>query len=137
MKALGCLVLFLAMNAHAQVSAPTVAEAQAFMNKAEAQLADLAVKVNRASWVQEFQFYRALCRESGYKGPLHRCTFYGSKEAGAKFNRMLEMGASKPWPDALEALTGERQTDAGALLEYFAPLKQWLDEQNKGKKEGW
>jgi peptidyl-dipeptidase A len=87
--------------------------------------------------ILEFQFYRALCRESGYKGPLHKCTFYGSKEAGAKFNKMLEMGQSKPWPDALEALTGERQTDAGALLEYFAPLKQWLDEQNKGKKVGW
>jgi len=87
--------------------------------------------------ILEFQFYRALCRESGYKGPLHRCTFYGSKEAGAKFNKMLEMGQSKPWPDELEALTGERQTDAGALLEYFAPLQKWLDEQNKGKKIGW
>jgi peptidyl-dipeptidase A len=87
--------------------------------------------------ILEFQFYRALCRESGYRGPLNRCTFYGSKEAGAKFNKMLEMGQSKPWPDALEVLTGERQTDGGALLEYFAPLKQWLDEQNKGKKAGW
>jgi peptidyl-dipeptidase A len=87
--------------------------------------------------ILEFQFYRALCRESGYKGPLNRCTFYGSKEAGAKFNKMLTMGQSKPWPEALEALTGERQTDAGALLEYFAPLKQWLDDQNKGKKAGW
>jgi peptidyl-dipeptidase A len=87
--------------------------------------------------ILEFQFYRALCRESGYKGQLNRCTFYGSKEAGARFNKMLEMGASKPWPDALEALTGERDIDAGALLEYFAPLKQWLDEQNKGMKEGW
>jgi peptidyl-dipeptidase A len=87
--------------------------------------------------ILEFQFYRALCRESGYKGPLNRCTFYGSKEAGAKFNKMLEMGQSKPWPDELEALTGERQIDAGALLEYFAPLKQWLDEQNKGQKQGW
>jgi peptidyl-dipeptidase A len=87
--------------------------------------------------ILEFQFYRALCRESGYKGPLNRCTFYGSKEAGAKFNKMLAMGQSKPWPDALEVLTGERQTDGGALLEYFAPLKQWLDEQNKGKKVGW
>jgi peptidyl-dipeptidase A len=87
--------------------------------------------------ILEFQFYRALCRESGYKGPLNRCTFYGSKEAGAKFNKMLAMGQSKPWPDALEVLTGERQTDAGALLEYFAPLQKWLDEQNKGKKVGW
>ena len=87
--------------------------------------------------ILEFQFYRALCHESGYKGPLNRCTFYGSKEAGAKFNQMLAMGQSKPWPDALEVLTGERQTDAGALLEYFAPLQQWLDVQNKGHKVGW
>jgi peptidyl-dipeptidase A len=87
--------------------------------------------------ILEFQFYRALCRESGYQGPLHRCTFYGSKEAGKKFNTMLEMGQSKPWPDALAALTGEPKTDAAALLEYFTPLKQWLDEQNQGKKAGW
>ena len=87
--------------------------------------------------ILEFQFYRALCRESGYKGPLNRCTFYGSKEAGAKFNKMLAMGQSKPWPDALEVLTGERRVDAGAILEYFAPLQKWLDEQNKGKKVGW
>jgi peptidyl-dipeptidase A len=87
--------------------------------------------------ILEFQFYRALCNASGYKGPLHRCTFYGSKEAGEKFNKMLEMGQSKPWPDELEVLTGERQTDGGALMEYFAPLKAWLDEQNKGKKQGW
>jgi len=87
--------------------------------------------------ILEFQFYRALCRESGYKGPLNRCTFYGSKEAGAKFNKMLAMGQSKPWPDALEVLTGGRQVDAGAILEYFAPLQKWLDEQNKGKKVGW
>ncbi|HEY7615522.1 MAG TPA: M2 family metallopeptidase, partial [Terriglobales bacterium] len=87
--------------------------------------------------ILEFQFYRALCHDAGYKGPLHRCTFYGSKEAGAKFNRMLEMGQSKPWPDALEALTGERQIDGGALLEYFAPLQKWLEEQNKGLKAGW
>jgi len=87
--------------------------------------------------ILEFQFYRALCRESGYTGPLNRCTFYGSKEAGAKFNKMLAMGQSKPWPDALEALTGERQIDGGAILEYFAPLQKWLDEQNKGEKAGW
>jgi peptidyl-dipeptidase A len=87
--------------------------------------------------IYEFQFYRSLCRESGYKGPLNRCTFFGSKEAGAKLNKMLEMGQSKPWPEAMEALTGQRQGDASAIIEYFAPLKKWLDEQNKGMKVGW
>ncbi|HEX4486318.1 MAG TPA: M2 family metallopeptidase [Terriglobales bacterium] len=87
--------------------------------------------------IYEFQFYRSLCKASGYTGPLNRCTFYGSKVAGDKFNAMLEMGQSKPWPVALKAMTGEKQTDAGALLEYFAPLQKWLDEQNKGLKSGW
>ena len=87
--------------------------------------------------IYQFQFYRALCREAGFKGPLNRCTFFGSKAAGAKLNKMLEVGRSKPWPDAMETLTGERQADAGAILEYFAPLKKWLDEQNKGVKMGW
>jgi peptidyl-dipeptidase A len=87
--------------------------------------------------IYQFQFYRALCRESGFKGPLNRCTYFGSKQAGAKLNKMLEMGQSKPWPDAMDALTGEREADASAILEYFAPLKKWLDEQNKGMKVGW
>ncbi|HTZ97193.1 MAG TPA: M2 family metallopeptidase [Terriglobales bacterium] len=87
--------------------------------------------------ILQFQFYRAMCQASGYNGPLHRCTFYQSKEAGAKLNKMLEMGTSEPWPDELEALTGQRQMDAGAMIDYFAPLKKWLDEQNKGMKQGW
>jgi peptidyl-dipeptidase A len=89
------------------------------------------------AFIYEFQFYRALCQASGYTGPLNRCTFFGSKEAGDKFNRMLEMGQSKPWQDAMQELTGQRQADASAIIEYFAPLKKWLDEQNKGTKVGW
>jgi len=87
--------------------------------------------------ILQFQFYRAMCKEAGYTGPLNRCTFFQSKEAGAKLNKMLAMGQSKPWPDALEALTGQREMDAGAILDYFAPLQKWLDEQNKGVKMGW
>jgi peptidyl-dipeptidase A len=87
--------------------------------------------------IYEFQFYRALCREAGQTGPLNRCTFFGSKSAGAKFNKMLEMGQSKPWPDAMQVVTGQREADASAIIEYFAPLKKWLDEQNKGMKTGW
>ncbi|HXZ32090.1 MAG TPA: M2 family metallopeptidase [Terriglobales bacterium] len=87
--------------------------------------------------ILQFQFYRALCKEAGYIGPTNRCTFYNSKPAGAKLRKMLEMGTSKPWPDELEVLTGQRQMDASAILDYFAPLKKWLDEQNKGQKIGW
>ncbi len=85
----------------------------------------------------QFQFYRGLCRAAGYQGPLHACHFEGSKEAGRKLEAMLALGASRPWPDALEALTGERHIDGGALLEYYAPLQGWLKEQNRDRICGW
>jgi peptidyl-dipeptidase A len=89
--------------------------------------------------ILQFQFHRALCREAGYQGPLNRCSIYNNKAAGARLNKMLEMGQSRPWPEALETMTGEKQMDATAILDYFAPLKKWLDEQNKkdGAKVDW
>ncbi|MDB5696413.1 MAG: peptidase family protein [Sphingomonas bacterium] len=87
--------------------------------------------------VLQFQFYKTACAQAGWTGPLHRCSFFGNKEVGAKLNAMLELGQSKPWPEALEAFTGTRQMSGAALVEYFAPLKMWLDEQNKGKPTGW
>jgi len=81
--------------------------------------------------ILQFQFQRALCREAGYSGPLHRCSIYNNKVAGKKLNEMLSLGQSKPWQEALEALSGEKEMDAGALADYFAPLKKWLDEQNR------
>ncbi|WP_120715779.1 M2 family metallopeptidase [Tsuneonella amylolytica] len=87
--------------------------------------------------ILQFQFYKAACDQAGWKGPLHRCSFYGNKDVGAKLNTMLEMGASKPWPDALKVFTGTSEMSAKPMLEYFAPLKKWLDQQNKGKPGGW
>jgi peptidyl-dipeptidase A len=87
--------------------------------------------------ILQFQFHRAACREAGFTGPLHHCSIYASKEAGARLDRMLAMGQSRPWPEALYAMTGERQIDATAILDYFAPLKKWLDEQNQGRTLGW
>jgi peptidyl-dipeptidase A len=81
--------------------------------------------------ILQFQFHRAMCREAGYKGPLNRCSIYGNKQVGEKLKKMLEMGQNRPWPEALKALTGEEKMDATAILDYFAPLKAWLDEQNK------
>lgn len=87
--------------------------------------------------ILQFQFYKAACDAAGWKGPLHRCSFYGNKEVGKRLNAMLEIGASKPWPDALEAFTGSREMSGKAMLEYFAPLMKWLKTQNKGAKKGW
>ena len=87
--------------------------------------------------ILQFQFHRALCQIAGYHGPLNRCTIYGNKEAGARLNQMLAMGQSRPWPEELEVLTGARQMDATAILDYFAPLQAWLDEQNQGQTCGW
>jgi len=83
--------------------------------------------------ILQFQFHRALCREAGFNGPLYQCSIYGNKRAGDKLKAMLEMGASRPWPEALKAMTGEDKMDATAIIDYFAPLKTWLDEQNAKK----
>lgn len=80
--------------------------------------------------ILQFQFHRAMCRQAGHTGPLHTCSIYGNKDVGERLAKMLAMGQSQPWPDALEALTGEREMDATAILDYFAPLEAWLDEQN-------
>jgi peptidyl-dipeptidase A len=87
--------------------------------------------------ILQFQFHRELAKIAGCTTPLHRCSIYDSKAAGARLEAMLKMGTSRSWPDALEALTGKRQMDATAILDYFAPLKTWLDEQIKGKPSGW
>jgi peptidyl-dipeptidase A len=87
--------------------------------------------------ILQFQFHRELSKIAGCTTPLHRCSIYDSREAGRRLDAMLKMGLSRPWPDALEALTGSRQMDATAIVDYFAPLKAWLDEQTKGKPGGW
>jgi len=87
--------------------------------------------------ILQFQMHRALCDVVGYEGPLHRCTIYNNKAAGDVLNKMMQLGSSKPWPEALEALTGQRTMDATAILDYFAPLKTWLDKENEGRQCGW
>jgi len=89
------------------------------------------------SHVLQFQFYKGLCDAAGYKGPLYNCSFYGNKAAGQKFWAMLEKGASQPWQGTLKELTGTDKMDASAVLEYFAPLQDWLKQQNEGQTCGW
>ncbi|BAJ02293.1 M2 family metallopeptidase [Shewanella violacea] len=89
--------------------------------------------------ILQFQFHKSLCETAGDTGPVHRCSIYGNKAAGSKLNTMLEMGLSRPWPDALKVVTGSPEMDASAVLDYFAPLQVWLNEQNTQAKRqcGW
>jgi peptidyl-dipeptidase A len=87
--------------------------------------------------ILQFQFYKAACDQAGWTGPLHRCSFYNNKQVGERLNRMLAMGASRPWPEALEAFTGTREMSAQPMIEYFRPLLGWLEEQNRGRRCGW
>ncbi len=89
------------------------------------------------SFVMQFQFHKAACEQAGWDGPLHRCSIYGNEEVGARFNAMMEKGASQPWPDTLEEFTGTREMDGSAIIEYFDPLIGYLKEQNAEQSCGW
>ena len=87
--------------------------------------------------IYQFQFHKALCQAAGYSGPLDQCSIHDNPQAGAKLLAMLSLGASKPWPDAMEAIGAGRKADAGPMLEYFAPLVDWLSKANAGQQCGW
>jgi peptidyl-dipeptidase A len=87
--------------------------------------------------ILQFQFHQAACKAAGWQGPLHRCSIYGNKEVGKRFNAMMAMGASKPWPDALEAFTGSRKMDGAAIIAYFQPVMTYLKKENAGQQCGW
>ncbi|KAB0793117.1 hypothetical protein PPYR_12737 [Photinus pyralis] len=97
------------------------------------------------SFVIQFEFHKAACELAGEYDPedptkpLHKCDIYNSTKAGEKIAKMLQMGSSRPWPDAMEVLTGQRKMDASGLLEFFRPLHKWLEEQNtkNGAHIGW
>lgn len=112
------LALAPSLSCRAASPAPTAADVKTFL-------------------ASENETMRALAQAAGCTTPLHRCSIYESKEAGSKLIAMLSLGQSRPWQDALETLTGSRQMDATAILDYFAPLRQWLDQQTKGKPVGW
>lgn len=87
--------------------------------------------------VLQFQFHQALCAAAGQHGPLSDCEIAGDRRAGQHLQAMLASGARQPWPQTLQAFTGHDDFDAGPLLDYFAPLAQWLAEQNRGQDCLW
>ena len=89
------------------------------------------------AFVLQFQFQRALCEAAGFDGPLHECSIYGNKQAGALLWKMLQQGSRQPWQDTMEEVTGQREMDASAIIAYFEPLMGWLKTQNQGLACGW
>ncbi len=128
-----------ALRARYQGVAPPVARSEADFDPGAKYHIPANVPYTRyfLAHVYQFQFHKSLCEAAGWKGPLHECSIYGSRAAGKKLNDMLAMGMSRPWPEAYAALTGSGKADAGALLEYFAPLRAWLEQQNAGRACGW
>ncbi len=119
------------LRAKYQMVAPPVARSEADFDPGAKYHVAANVPYTRyfLAHILQFQFHRALCREAGYSGPLHRCSIYNNKAAGARLKKMMEMGMSRPWPEALEALTGGKRMDATAMLDYFAPLMKWMEKQ--------
>ena len=87
--------------------------------------------------IMQYQFHEALCNLIDYDGYLHECSIYGNKEAGDRIISTMAMGQSLPWQDAFENLTGSRQLSGKSIMNYYAPLKEWLDEENKNRTCGW
>ena len=120
-----------------QVSAPLPAAVWADVVVSALNQSVAVQEMSPALTMVEHRLIRWLCEAAGFKGPLHECSVYGSAEAGRRFREMMALGASRPWQDALEKLTGTRQMDASAIVEYFQPLMGWLEEQNRGRECGW
>jgi peptidyl-dipeptidase A len=87
--------------------------------------------------ILQYQFHRALCKAAGHTGPLYKCSIYGNKAAGDRMIAMLELGQSRPWPEALEVISGEKAMDASAIIDYYSPLVAWLKDRNAGEQCGW
>ncbi|KAJ6635505.1 Angiotensin-converting enzyme, partial [Pseudolycoriella hygida] len=86
--------------------------------------------------ILEFSFYRSLCIAAGEYDPnnstsqLHKCDYYNSEAAGNKLRAGLSLGYSKHWSEALQELTGSPEISSSALMEYFAPLYDFLKAEN-------
>ena len=87
--------------------------------------------------IMQYQFHEALCNEIEFDGLLHECSIYGSEKAGDRIISTMAMGESLPWQDAFENLTGSRKLSGKSILNYYAPLMEWLDEQNINRTCGW
>ena len=90
------------------------------------------------SLILQFQFQKALCDAAGFKGPLHGVLDLRQRSRPARSSaRCSRKARASRGRTRCTKLTGTRQMDASAILDYFAPLQGWLKQQNEGKTCGW
>ena len=87
--------------------------------------------------IVQFQLHKAMCEATGHEGPLHTCSVYGSRAAGDVLSKLMKPGISQPWQDTYEAAIGTRELDASVIIDYFAPLMSWLEQENRDRSCGW
>ena len=103
------------------------------MSISEETVADVLQRLMQRKYVNGIT--QAGARQNAYTTDDY--TNYHITFAKEDLEKMLEMGQSRPWPEALKVVTGQEKRDATAIIDYFAPLKTWLDQQNAGKTQGW
>jgi peptidyl-dipeptidase A len=96
------------------------------INDDAAQYYDYAI-----SYILLHQFHSHIATEILGQDP-HNTDYYGSAEVGAFLDGILRLGATEDWRDVMVEHLGQ-QISAQPMLDYFAPLVTWLEEENKGR----
>ncbi len=78
-----------------------------------------------------FQMHNHIAKNILHQDPRNT-NYYGNTGVGDFLRTLMAPGASRPWRDVLRETTGQ-ELNANAMMEYFAPLHSWLQEQNRGR----
>lgn len=78
-----------------------------------------------------FQMHNHIAKNILNQDPRNT-NYYGNTGVGDFLRTLMAPGASRPWRDVLRETTGQ-ELNANAMMEYFAPLYGWLQEQNRGR----
>lgn len=103
------------------------AASKTHINNDAAQYYDYAI-----SYILLFQFHDYISKNILKQDP-RATNYFGSKEVGSFLHGILKQGANCDWNQVLKDNLGSEMS-AKPMLEYFAPLMDYLKEQNKGKK---
>jgi peptidyl-dipeptidase A len=85
--------------------------------------------------VLKFQLHDHIARKILGQDP-RECNYYQNARVGDFLRGILELGATRDWNTVLREAIGEGLS-ARPLVTYFQPLREWLEQENRGRKVGW